>query len=69
MNPLLAQQPTQGPMPNNNQNGIFDRLGQFANAVNGDPRQIVEGLLRSGRMSQEQFRQYAQTANQLLGRR
>ena len=35
--------------------------------MNGNPKQIVEELVKSGRMSQDQFNQYAQIANQLVG--
>ena len=34
---------------------------------NGDPKAEVQKLLNSGAMSQEQFNQYAQIANQLIG--
>ena len=33
----------------------------------GNPKQMVEELIKSGRMSQDQFNQYAQIANQLVG--
>ena len=32
-----------------------------------NPKQMVEELVKSGRMSQDQFNQYAQIANQLVG--
>ena len=35
--------------------------------MTGNPKQMVEELVRSGRMSQDQFNQYAQIANQLVG--
>jgi polyhydroxyalkanoate synthesis regulator phasin len=34
---------------------------------NGNPKQMVEELVKSGRMSQDQFNQYAQIANQIVG--
>ena len=67
-NPLFNQfgQPQQAPvMPNN----FFEQLKQFASTFNGDPKQTVQSLIQSGKMSQDQFNQYAQIANQLLGRR
>ena len=33
----------------------------------GNPKQMVEELVKSGRMSQDQFNQYAQIANQIVG--
>jgi polyhydroxyalkanoate synthesis regulator phasin len=35
--------------------------------MTGNPKQMVEELVKSGQMSQEQFNQYAQIANQLVG--
>ena len=35
--------------------------------MNGNPKQMVEELVKSGRMSQEDFNRYAQIANQLVG--
>lgn len=35
--------------------------------MTGNPKQMVEELVKSGRMSQDQFNQYAQIANQLIG--
>ena len=34
---------------------------------NGDPKQAVQNLLSSGQMSQNQFNQYAQIAQQVIG--
>lgn len=33
----------------------------------GNPKQMVEELMRSGKMSQSQFDNYAQIANQIIG--
>ena len=35
--------------------------------MTGNPKHMVEELVKSGRMSQDQFNQYAQIANQLVG--
>ena len=35
--------------------------------MNGNPKQMVEELMRSGKMSQSQFDNYAQIANQIIG--
>lgn len=69
-NPLLntMQMPS-----NNNQNGsqngndLMKNIQQFQSMINGNPQQIVQNLLASGRMSQAQFQQYSQMANQILG--
>lgn len=49
-----------------NQMGNFlTQFNQFRSAFTGNPEQQVKQLISSGRMSQEQFNQLAQTANQL----
>ena len=35
--------------------------------MTGNPKQMVENLVKSGQMSQDQFNQYAQIANQIIG--
>lgn len=35
--------------------------------MTGNPKQMVEELVRSGRMSQQDFNNYAQIANQIIG--
>ena len=34
-----------------------------------DPRQIVQNLLNSGQMTQSQFNQFSNIANQIIGKR
>ena len=51
------------------QNNPFEQLAQqardFRKQFNGDPRQQVEQLLASGRMSQAEFNRYSQIAQQV----
>lgn len=49
-----------GPM-----NGILQRLKQFQQMLRGDPQQQVQSLLNSGKVSQQQYNQAVQMANQL----
>ena len=52
---------------NGQQNGveqIINEVNNFRNNFRGDPRAQVEMMLKSGQLSQEQFNQYAQVANQ-----
>ena len=49
----------------NQMNNFLTRFNQFKSTFTGNPEQQVRQLLSSGRMSQEQFNQFAQTANQL----
>ena len=51
--------------PTNNMANLLSQFNQFHSTFSGNPEQQVKQLLQSGRMSQEQFNQFAQTANQL----
>lgn len=54
-------------MPNNlgGFGNIVRAFQQFRNSFHGDPRQQVQQLLSSGRVTQEQYNQAVQMANQL----
>jgi hypothetical protein len=58
-----------GPKRINQGNDITNLLAQFNEFKSmyqgGDPKQQVQLLLRSGQMSQEQFKELANTADQL----
>ena len=64
MNPLFnilnGGMQTQNPMMK-----MMTQLNQFRQTFQGDPRQQVQQLLNSGRMSQEQFNQLSQMATQI----
>ena len=51
------------------QNSPFEQLAQqareFRKTFTGNPRQEVERLLRTGAMSQQQFNEYSQIAQQV----
>ena len=53
------------PQQTNQMNNFLTQFNQFKSTFTGNPEQQVKQLLSSGRMSQEQFNQFAQTANQL----
>lgn len=62
-NPLyqaMSQGSGMGPM-----NGIMQRLRQFQQMLRVDPQQQVQSLLNSGKVSQQQYNQAVQMANQL----
>lgn len=46
-------------------NNILQRFQQFRQMFQGDPRQQVQQLLNSGRVSQAQYNQAVQMAQQL----
>lgn len=59
-NPLFNMMQPQMP-----QNNIMQRFQQFQQMFKGDPRQQVQQLLNSGRVSQAQYNQAVQMAQQL----
>lgn len=59
-NPLFNQLQGNAPV-----NPMLQRFLQFRNGFNGNPQQIVQNMLNSGRLSQAQFNRYAQQANEL----
>ena len=49
----------------NSQNrDLVNRFNEFRKTIQGDPRQMVNQLLQSGRMSQAQYNQLSQMAEQ-----
>ena len=59
-NPLYQQMAGQNGMQQ-----IVDRFRQFQRMFSGDPRQQVQELLNSGKVSQGQYNQAVQMAQQL----
>ena len=52
-------------MMNGQQNNVVQRFQQFQRLFKGDPKQQVQQLLNSGRVSQDQYNKAVQMANQL----
>jgi hypothetical protein len=63
-NPLFNQF-GQGQQQNPIQN-IIDEIQNFKQMFKGDPKKEVEKLMQTGQMSQQQFNQLSQMANQIL---
>ncbi len=53
------------PEPFNNMQNMISKLNQFRQSFQGDPKQQVQQLLNSGRMSQNQYNQLSQMATQI----
>lgn len=53
------------PTPVGDLNNFLTRFAKFSAEFQGNPEQKARQLMASGQMSQEQFKQYAQVANQL----
>lgn len=45
---------------------IWGQFQSFARSIQGNPQTIVQNLISSGRMSQEQFNRFGQMANNIL---
>ena len=60
-NPLFNMMGGNNPI----QNPILQQLMQFKNNFSGDPRAQVQQLLNSGKVSQSQYDQAVQMANQI----
>lgn len=61
MNPLYNQM--QG--GNNGMNQFMQNFQRFRQSMSGDPRQQVQNLLNSGKVSQAQYDRAVQMANQI----
>lgn len=61
-NPLFNQFGNQ----NNNMSDFINQIMDFKKNFTGNAKQEVEKLLSSGQMSQQQFNQLSQIANQIL---
>lgn len=48
----------------NPMNNMLQRFQQFKQTFSGNPQQIVQQMLSSGKISQEQYNQAVQMANQ-----
>ena len=61
----LLSSPSQNTGPLGNMQNLITQLNQFRSSFHGDPRQQVQELLNSGKMSQSQYNQLSQTATQI----
>lgn len=57
-NPLYMQM-------NQSNNSLLNQFNQFRNSFKGDPKQKVQELLNSGRISQAQYNKAVQMANNM----
>lgn len=64
MNPLYQQLLMQN-MPGNNILTFFQKFQQFRNNFQGDPKQQIEAMLKSGQISQQQYDAAVAQAQQL----
>lgn len=53
------------PGPFSNMQEMMKKLNQFRQSFSGDPKQQVQQLLNSGKMTQNQYNQLSQMATQI----
>lgn len=61
-NPLFQQ--LNNGMSGNNPLSMIQKFNEFRRNFTGDPKQMVEQLLQSGRMTQQQYQQLSQIASE-----
>jgi hypothetical protein len=67
---MLNNAPQSMPQVSANDGGfaqMIQEFQQFRNTFRGNAKQEVERLLQSGQMTQQQFQQLSQMANQMMG--
>lgn len=64
-NPLFSMFGGMNQMPNNNMMNLVQQFMQFKQNFNGDPKQQIQNLLNSGKVTQEQYNRAVQMAQQL----
>ena len=63
-NPLYKQYSQ--PINDGGLSQLMEQAKQMRKTFNGNPQQVVQNLLNSGQMSQSQFNQLSQIANQVV---
>lgn len=52
---------------NGNNNNILQRFNDFKKTISGDPKEQIQQMLNSGRITQQQYNAAVQKANMLRG--
>lgn len=63
----FRNQPSSMPSPFGNITNMIKQFNQFRSGFQGDPQSMVQQLINSGKMSQEQFEQLSNVAKQFQG--
>jgi len=53
-------------MNNPNMNNLFQQFAQFKQNFTGNPQQMIQQMLNNGKITQEQYNQAVQKANELM---
>ena len=62
---VLGNSSSKLPGPLGNMQDMVSRLNQFRQSFQGDPKEQVQQLLNTGKMSQSQYNQLSQMATQI----
>ena len=46
---------------------MIQQIQQFSKMLKGNPKDIVQDMLNSGKLTQDQFNEYAQITNEIMG--
>ena len=61
----MANNPLYNQLNNNGSNNFMSKFQQFRNSFNGDPRQMIQNMLNSGKITQAQYNNAVQMAQRL----
>lgn len=62
----FGNSPQPGNTPFANMSNFLNRFNQFRQTFNGNPEQMVQQMIKTGQMSQEQFNQASDMAKQIM---
>lgn len=65
-NPLFGNMGGPNIGPFGNMMNFLNSFNQFRQNFNGNPQQMVQNLISSGQMSQDQYNQLSNMANQIM---
>lgn len=65
-NPLYSQFSKKSMFENNQIMAFMKEIQDFQKTFNGNPQEEVQRMLNDGRISQKQFNEFAEIANQIM---
>ena len=61
----MANNPLYNQLNSNGSNSFMSKFQQFKNSFNGDPKQMIQNMLNSGKITQAQYNNAVQMAQKL----
>lgn len=65
-NPLFGNGGNNAIGPFGDAMNFMNQINQFRQGIQGNPQQMVQNMLQNGQMSQDQFTQLSNMANQIM---